>query len=264
MGRFDHLEIGKSQPPRPVKDRADGAVVDQFSCLERASGAFDEENYERALAYYSRVLQYEINLEEAWLGQIRCLIGLGEIQEAVIWSDRALERFPRSPAILAARGVAECRLGRMTEALGFVDAALKEQGATAYAWVARGDVLIPTNETNARFCFGKGVELAPNDWRIRMWIAQAYMAHGCYHQALEQLRFAVGMNSEACACWYRIGVCQEALGETEQAKIAYGRALAVQPTFSVAREAVRRLEGRDFCARLWDAVRRLFGRRSGG
>jgi len=106
LGRFDHLEIS-NWPLPPNEVGPESGVIDQHYYIEKAKAAFDDEDYERALAYYSRALQYEIGTEEAWAGQLRCLIELGELQEAIIWSDRALERFPRSAHVLAARGVAE-------------------------------------------------------------------------------------------------------------------------------------------------------------
>ena len=91
--------------PTPHSEHA--GVFDQHYYLERANDAFAEDEYERALAFYSRTLQYDIGMEEAWLGQLRCLIELGELPEAVTWSNRALEKFPKSASLLA--GESRCR-----------------------------------------------------------------------------------------------------------------------------------------------------------
>lgn len=179
MGRFDHLEIGDTQLPQPDDVTSGGEIVDESSYLERADRAFSEGNYERALSFYSRTLQYDINLEAAWLGQIRCLIELQELQEAVIWSERALERFANSAQILAARGVAECRMGKHASAIGFVDAAFGAQNVTPYVWVARGEILISDNPLNAKACFSKAIEISPANPDIYVWIGCACAAHNC-------------------------------------------------------------------------------------
>jgi len=258
-GRFDHLEIGDLPPVHPDKPALD-VVIDQNYYLEKASGAFADEDYEKALTYYSRALEYDLNLEEAWVGQIRCLIHLGELQEAIIWSEQALERFPNGADVLSARAVAEARLRRTENAIGFSDAALATRGGTAYVWIARGDVMIPVNLTNARACFMKAVELAPADWRIRAWIGHAYLAHGAMHQALEQFQLAAKLDPQQHACWFRIGQCCEALADMDQARIAYQRALACKPGYQEAREALRHMSARgpiaDFFARLIASFRR--------
>lgn len=258
MSRFDHLEMGDWKPRPSDMEPEDSGIIDQHYYLEKATNAFADENYERALSYFSRALQYDINLEEAWVGQLRCLIELQELQEAIIWSDRALERFPSSGQILAARAVAESRLGRPIAAMSYSDAAIGSRGESPYIWVARGEVLIPANPTNAKACFDKALELAPQDWAVRSWIARAWLVRGCHHLALEHLRHAVRLDPNRFTCWYWIGKCCEAFGEIEEAKRSYRRALAAQPAFTRARDAIRRLEHRGLLTRLADAFKRLF------
>lgn len=241
MGRFEHLEMGDWQPERPEGGPEQPGVFDENYYLSKADEAFADEDYERALAFYSRTLQYEINTEAAWLGQLRCLIELNELPEAVIWSNRALERFPKSGQILAARAVAECRIGRVEAAMGYLDSAFAAQGVSEYAWLARGEVLIASNLNNARACFFKAIELAPRDWKIRAWIGRAYLLRKRYHQALEHFREAARLDPNRHMCWYWVGQCSEELGQREDARIAYQRALAAKPSFTKAQEAFKEL-----------------------
>jgi len=102
------------RPDQPPGDDPEGAgIIDEAHYLQKAKETFDDEDYERALAYYSRALQYGTDPEEAWVGQLRSLIELGQMQEAVVWSERALERFPNSAQILAAR--AQAGPGELTQ-----------------------------------------------------------------------------------------------------------------------------------------------------
>jgi len=260
LGRFEHLEMGDRHPKRPEPGKKSD-VLDHVYYMEKAREAFDSESFERALGYYSRTLEYDINIEEAWLGQLRCLIEMRELPEAITWSERALERFPKSAQILSARAVAESRLGRSAGAIEFSDSAFKAQGANAYAWIARGDVLLPMSETNAKACFAKAVELAPKDWSIRAWIARAYVVRKHYHQALESLNAAVRLDPTRYTCWYWIGRSNQALRQVDEARIAYKRALAECPTHTPARLALHELEARGAFRRMLDAFKRWCGLR---
>lgn len=262
MGRFEHLEMGDWRPVRANGEPPDAGLIDENYYIEKGNQAFADETYERALSFYSRALQYDANLEVAWLGQLRCLIELQELQEAIIWSDRALERFPKSGDVLAARGVAEGQLGRSESALGYSDAAFKEAGeCTPYMWVARGEVLLNVNLTNAKACFGKAVELSSMDWAVQAWIARSYLVNRCHHQALEHLRNAVRLDPNRFICWYWIGKCCDVLGDTQEAKRAYARAFAIQPSFSKARDALMELQKRGLLSKVMSVFKRCFRRR---
>lgn len=257
MGRFDHLEIGDWRA-RPDEGKPPSGMLDQDYYLTKARDAFANESYEQALSYYSRTLQYDISIEEAWLGQLRCLIELGELPEAITWSNRALEHFPQSAQILSARAVAEARLGRPATAMKYSDSAFNAQGVSAYCWTARGEILIPVNMNNAKACFSKAVEMSPTDPSVRAWIARAYLVRKHYHQALEHLNCAVRLDSEKFICWYWIGRCSATVGQITEAKIAYRRALAVCPSFRPAQDAVAQLENRRTMSKTIDIFKRLF------
>ena len=83
------------------------------------------------------------------------LIELGEFREAKLWADKALERFPNEPELLAAKAVALARSGDLQGALSFSDASIEERGDTPYVWLARGDVLLARAEARADYCFEK-------------------------------------------------------------------------------------------------------------
>lgn len=253
--------MGDQEPEKPKVSPEYSGVIDQHYYLSMADEAFAEDDYEKALAFYSRTLQYDITMEEGWFGQLRCLIELGELPEALTWSNRALEKFPKSASILSARAVAEARSGRFGAAIGYSDSAFSSQGVGAYSWIARGEVLLLTSEVNSKACFAKAIEISSSEWSIRFWIARAYIIRKCYHQALEHLNQAVKLDSGRFTCWYWIGKCSEALGQIDEAKIAYRRALAAKPSYIKAQDALRSIEERGPMSKLMSAIRRLFGAR---
>lgn len=223
---------------------------------DQANEAFACEDFERALAYYSRALQYNIGLEECWLGQLRCLIELGELQEAVMWSNRALEKFPKSAPLLAARAIAECRTGRNAAAMGYSDGSFNVPGITAYCWLARGEVILSQNPVNSKACFEKAIELAPSDWSVRAAIGQAYRIRKCATQAYDYFKQAVKIDEDQFTCWYWLGKCAEALGEFDEARNAYRRALSIRSSYKKAQDAISEIENRGFFSRLTYAIKR--------
>ena len=249
--------MGDWHPQREDTDQKPAGMLDQEYYLEKARKSFSVDCYEQALSYYSRTLQYDINIEEAWLGQLRCLIELNELPEAITWSNRALERFPKSAGILSARAVAEERLGRGSSAIGFSDAAFASHGVDAYAWIARGDVLVSTNLVSAKACFEKAIEMSSRDPLIRIWIARAYLIRKQHHLALSNLNQAVRLDPEHFTCWYWIGKCSDALGQTSDARVAYRRALAINPSFLMAQNALQEVENRGLMSKLVTAIRRV-------
>ncbi|MHB1455456.1 MAG: tetratricopeptide repeat protein [Armatimonadota bacterium] len=260
MSRFDHIEMSNPAPVPKEDENNEPDIIDQDDCMSKADAFFDDEDYERALGMYSRALQYDVNLENAWLGQLRCLMELGEFQEAEIWSKRALDRFADSAQLMAARGVNEGRMGDYTSAIRCVDAAFGSSDITPYAWIARGEVLTPVNAVNAKACFLKAVEMAKNDWRTYAWIGRSYMVHGCCHQALDFLKTAVRLDNNRYACWYRIGKCYEALRQPADARTAYRRALSICPSFLLANGALIELDNQGFASRFYDGIMGIFGR----
>lgn len=261
MSRFNHLEF-EDDLPEPVQDGSSEApIIDQRFYLEKADAAFADENYQQALTNYARALEYDIDLEQAWVGQIRALIEIRTMDEAVSWSDRALERFKDSSEILAARSVAESRRGRSLAAIGYSDGAIKAGECSPYVWIARGEILIPINMTSAQACFARAVEMASEDWKVQAWIARSYIAHKLHAQAIMHFRQAVKLDPMRHTCWYWIGWCSEALGDLEEARRAYNQSLSVKPRYFRAMEALERLSTAGLVSKLSAGVRRLFGTR---
>lgn len=95
------------------------------------------------------MLEFNPDNAAAWTGQVRALIELGELREATLWADKALDRFPDHTELLAAKAGALGRSGFLDEAIAFSDASIEQRGDTPYVWLARGDVLLARREPRA-------------------------------------------------------------------------------------------------------------------
>jgi len=110
MSRFGNLELGGESEDQS-QQVAPALVKDEAYYFAMARSAFENGDFEQALRNYSKVLEYNPQNAAAWTAQVRMLIELGEFREAKLWADKALERFPQWPELLAAKADAPGRAG---------------------------------------------------------------------------------------------------------------------------------------------------------
>lgn len=259
MSRFIKLEFNddanqefESSEPIPVKDAA--------HYLAAAQIAFENGQFEPALRFFSKVLEFDPHCAAAWTGQVRMLIELGELPEAKLWADKALERFPHEPELLAAKAVALARSGELAGALSFSDAAMEERGDAPYLWLARGDVLLARAEARAEYCFEKARLLAPQDWCIA-WLTARIQAH--YQQfvvALKHLQTALELKPAHCRLWLEQGYCQRALDLVAAAERSFLQARQLDRDCAEASQALAQLAGVGTFPRLRGKLRQFFKR----
>jgi tetratricopeptide (TPR) repeat protein len=252
MSRFSNLDFEEA----PKVGAAPAAAekwpnMDAPGCMERAREHFSRGEYEPALTFYSKALRFERDLREAWAGQIRCLLFLGEFPEAVTWSTRALERFPKAPDLLALKGLALVYFGDGKQGLEFLDGAVQERSPDALVWLCRGEGLLLVDDkmdrdskANAFRCFLKAQELAPKDSDLFLRCGMALHRHGEAARARPILLETLNMAPHNPLVLYELGLCLEKLGERAAAGGYFARAVAQKPTFLVAREAQQRVQKR--------------------
>jgi Flp pilus assembly protein TadD len=240
MSRFVNLELGGQageQTPAP----APGALKDEAFYQREAQRAFEEADFSSALRFFAKVLEFNPNSAAAWTGQARMLLELDQCAEAGVWAGQALERFPREADLLAAKAVALAREGDMQNALAFSDAAVGENGASPYVWLARGDILLTGRETLADYCLDKALMLAPGDWVTAWQEARIRLRHGQFSMALRVLQKAVEWNPGHWLPWLEMGRCQEALGLKGAAQKSFTQARELNRRDGAAAEALGRL-----------------------
>jgi tetratricopeptide (TPR) repeat protein len=258
MSRFVNLELGgESEDQTPQKQ---ALVKDEAYYRAEARTAFENGDFERALRLYSKVLEFNPNLAEAWTGQVRMLIELGQYQDASQWADKALDRFAREPELLAAKAVALARNGDVQGALAFSDSAIEARGETPYVWLSRGDVLLARKESRADYCFEKALLLAPRDWFAAWLAARVRYFYKQFVLALKLLQQAVEWNATHFLLWLELGRCQQALGLAGPARHSFEQARQLNPNCQDALRALAALAGAGAGSRLRGWWRRLFQR----
>src|SRR2546421_1811400 len=239
MSRFNSLEFGEQFDDQLPQQRE--LIKGETFYMAEARSAFENANFEQGLRLYSKVLEFNPENASAWTGQVRMLIELGEFREAKLWADKALERFPHEPELLAAKAVALGRSGDLQGALAFSDASIEERGDTPYIWLARGDVLLARDESRADYCFEKALLLAPNNWFIAWLAARVRFYYEQFVLALKLLQQALEWNAGHFLLWLELGQCQRALGLLGAARTSFTQAKQLNPQCQAAALALTNL-----------------------
>jgi tetratricopeptide (TPR) repeat protein len=258
MSRFVNLEFGGESEEQSQQLKS--LVKDEAYYVAEARAAFENGNFESGLRLFSKVLEFNPQNAAAWTGQVRMLIELGEYREAKLWADKALERFPHEPELLAAKAVALGRGGQLDEALAFSDASIEERGDTPYIWLARGDVLLARDEVRADYCFEKALMLAPQDWFIAWLAGRIRFYYQQFALALKMLQRCIELNAGHFLLWLEQGRCQQALGLLGPAETSFTQAKQLNPRSQEAGLALSKLANVGVGARLRGWCRSLFSR----
>jgi len=259
MSRFGNLELGGESEDQSQSQQKP-LVKDETYYLAGAQTAFENGDFEQALRFYSKVLEFNPQNATAWTAQVRMLIELEEFREARLWADKALERFPQSAELLAAKAVALARSGDLQGALAFSDSSIEERGDTPYVWLARGDVLLARKEARADYCFEKAQMLAPRDWLVAWLAARIRFYYEQFALALKLLQQAVEWNAGHFRLWLELGECQQALGLIGPAKLSFAQARQLNPNCQEAGLALIRVSHTGMSARVRGWWRRALRR----
>lgn len=258
MSRFANLELGGESEDQS-RPQTSSCKDESHYCLQ-AQTTFENGDFEAALRLYGKVLEFNPQNVSAWAGQVRMLIELGEFREARLWADKALERFPREPELLAAKAVALGRSGNLEGALAFSDASIEERGDTPYVWLARGDVLLAREEARADYCLEKALLLAPGNWLIAWLAARIRRYYQQFALALKLIQQALEWNAGHFRLWLELGQCQQALGLIGPARASFSAARQLNPNCRAARDELDHLSRAGISSRLRGLWHRLFHR----
>ena len=124
--------------------------------------------------------------------------------------------------------MALARIGDIKDALAFSDAAVEERGDTPYVWLARGDVLLAAKRRQAAFCMEQAVARAHN-WLIRWQASRIYYYNNKFSLALQMAQQAVALDAARSVIWLQLGYCQAALGLTTLANESFEQVRQLNP-----------------------------------
>jgi len=232
--RFGYLEFPRDAdtPVTRVPREETGA-----GHLELAEELFSEGYWEPALREYSRAIRYDKGLIPAWVGQVRCLLEMEEVDEAFIWAQNALSWFPRSADLLAAKALVLSRQGNTREALACSDASFDGESEDPFRWLVRADILFAMGRrASAKNCVDRLVAEYPEDWKLLLSIGRIYLRHRLPAEALAYLDRAAHKNPSQAFVWYQMAKAYRMLHLPRKAKFCCEQALTLRPSFCEAQE----------------------------
>ncbi len=230
--RFDWLEFHDGQAP--AAPEAAEPTQDLPALMLEAGAAFLEGQYESALRHYSSVLKHDRALAEAWAGQVRSLVRLGEYREAQAWASKACSLFPTVAILESARAGALAASGLLPPAMEASDLALELAERVnlqdPQIWLDRAACLLVDGQRGtAGHCLGKVRELRPGDpdWeqRIAVELLEGHDLTG----ALEALNRVVEQRPNRAYAWLLLGRTARRLGMRDRAGQALDQAERLRP-----------------------------------
>ena len=243
MARFDKLEFddpdenSADQQPAEQHVEKDERYWSTLADTHRREG-----NYENALRFYSRALEVEKTLIDAWTGQVQMLVLLREYPQASMWAQKALELFPSHGDLMAGRAQAEGRRGNVREAVSLSDGALSQRGETPYQWQVRGELMLVMKQKTDRHCFDKAQVLS-RDHLVPLESGLIYLHHRSFVKAQQRLQVALERQPDSHYAWYLIGRCQLDAGLAQAATRSFERCIELCPNHHDAGVELAKLRG---------------------
>ena len=219
------LELASNTPTRP--ESLGRPPSDAASFLANANQARHSGSHEIALRLYTRALGEDRALIPAWVGQIQMLVQLGEYREARLWSDKAIELFPRQGDLHAAKAQACARQGDRDTAMACSDASINSDGSSVWRWQARGEVLLARSQPHYRDCFERAAAEPDALWFDHLVTAEALRYYHHAADAMRHVQRALAEQADHAYAWFLLGGCQADLGWSADAATSFDRCLEI-------------------------------------
>ncbi len=256
MNRFSSLEFGDADNSRNKPSHGEDIRDDTYFYREAVKSWLGGD-FELALRNYSRALERNSSLWEAWSGQIMMLIELGEYPEAITWADKALELFPEHPEFFAEKAIAYNRDAKYDKAVAFSDNSVSKEKVTPRVWLGRAEVMMRRKSRVAESCISKAISIAGNEkCLVELEAGRILSRNKRYSSAMEYLNSAIRVLPKSALAWYELGRCQRQLGFSE-AKTSLRQCLDIRPMWVLADDELRKVKNRGFFYR---AFKQIFGK----
>ena len=261
--RFKWLEFeddGASAKGRaPASRRAPDQGKDEYWHVAEAQREFDSGAYEPALREYSAALRYRRDMEEAWSGQVRCMVLIGQMQQAVTWGRKGLDLLPTSTAMASALSYVLAHAEHGEAAMNLSDQ-LFSQGSEHFSgmpwlWFDRGVCLLSMGqEESAVKCFENALRAGDGtaDWLQR--IGQEYLLAKSPTRALSVFSKALEQRADRAFLWQLTGRAAEQLHLTDRAAEAFEHARRLDPTSATAARDSTRIHRQRAARPCWIAT----------
>lgn len=216
--------------------------------------AAQQGQYDKAIAFYSKAVQYNPLLAKAWYNMALAKSALEHLDDAVHDYSKAIEINPLMTRAYLNRGIDQKALGKMQAAIADYSKAIEIDNSYALAWYNRGvayydardfihactnfqsSVSLDSFSTDAwynlgltynklhqdkkaAFCFNKVAQLDPGNWKAR---AVCSIFSSDYKSAVADLRKAIGLDNNDKEAQNMLGLLLHKLDKNDTSSISDG------------------------------------------
>ncbi|HVS31673.1 MAG TPA: tetratricopeptide repeat protein [Thermoanaerobaculia bacterium] len=214
-------------------DQAD--YIEAVGLLQLAK---DEKSVDQAIAALSRVLlnardSAAVNalLGRAWHFKAQISRRPGLIDQAVTFAERAAVLDPDLPEVQITLGQLRRSQGRNDEALQHFQRALALRPGMPEALLhIAGTYERMGRAADAERMYGEAVSLRPNSASAHNQYGVFLSNHGRYSDALSRFRRVTDLQPDGPRGWANLGSAYQGLGDYANARVAYEKSIAVDPT----------------------------------
>lgn len=214
-------------------DEAENKNIDRY--LKRGISRVDRQDYDGALADFSKVIELDPQNSEAYRQRAYLYQNQSKYAEANADYDKALELAPGSGEVLSDRGYCRYLQANYTDALQDLNQAVEKLPEVANVWNRRGIIYSSLgNEEMALENYTKAIELAPQGAVYYANRSDAYSNLGRFRECLGDRDKAVELLPTSSVYWNNRGLIKTYLNDLEGAIADFSEAIKVQPTMAVA------------------------------
>lgn len=259
--RFKWLEMDDDN--RPEKKKYHAEESDSYEVLvKRAFNLIVKGDLEKALKYYSRAIDYDERKTEPWVKQIWILIQLNEITQALTWTKKALQKFPKCPELLSLRALIGAMYADFKTAMAYADNANSQKGLSPLTQILRGGILLLQGgrhqRKSAERCIMKGLEGNQQDWWLQVNAGLAYLEAGYSFNAMEYFNNAKTLKKSSALIYYFMSKSYMAQGNFKKAREMIKTSLEIYPYFELGKDYQEKIEEN---LSITNFFKRLFGKK---
>jgi tetratricopeptide (TPR) repeat protein len=217
--------------PEATTDRRDGRLA-----LEAGSRLYESGESAGALEEFVNACIVAETCREALRPTALCFLALGRPESGAEYFTALGERYPRLAAeTLRYRGyMLEKSLDPIAAERSYRDSI--DAAPTAEAYELLGNLLMRRRDVAGGVrTFREGLGAFPESFRLRYLLGRALLSSGDLEESRDRLTAFVTERPGDAAAWTSLGRVHQELGESESARVAFQRALAIDETTMEAR-----------------------------
>ena len=195
----------------------------------------NEKDHPKTIEHYSRAIELNPRLVEAYNNRGNAYIDIGEVDRAIVDYNKAIELNPDFALAYVNRGNYYRNKGEVDRAIVDYDKAIELNPKLSEAYNARGASYIDRGEVDRAIIeYNKAIGLKPDDADVYSNRGNAYLRKGAYDFAVEDLNKAIELKPDFAEVYDTRGTIYGFTGKFDYAIKDFTKAIELNPEFAEA------------------------------